>query len=341
MSLQVFSNNGSSLLASGILSTDLTLTVTAGEGAKFPVISAGQVATCAIEDTSGNIEIVTVTARTVDTLTIVRAQENTAALAFASGSRVENRPTAGVAGVFLQKTGGDTLSGTTTFTGILNQGSAGSIRGGEIAGTAIRGAAGVTGNQILVPSDGTSPATQAASPLLTVANIAAQLAGSGKGVVITGMVLFWSGASNAIPAGYTLCDGTAGTPDLRDQFILCGGGALPTSGGSVNTGSGGSHDHGGATASHVLTIGEMPSHDHSTGASNFTFPASNDDNSQIPMTGLEGSNVQLAGNQTISVTIALAAQGGGGGHTHGINADGLHTHTALPPYRALFAIMKT
>ena len=31
----------------------------------------------------------------------------------------------------------------------------------------------------------------------------------------------WSGTIATIPAGWQLCDGTNGTPDLRDRFIVC------------------------------------------------------------------------------------------------------------------------
>ena len=30
----------------------------------------------------------------------------------------------------------------------------------------------------------------------------------------------WSGATNAIPSGCSLCDGNNGTPDLRNKFIV-------------------------------------------------------------------------------------------------------------------------
>src|SRR6478609_6250644 len=37
--------------------------------------------------------------------------------------------------------------------------------------------------------------------------------------VPVGVILMWSGAIVAIPAGYALCDGTNGTPDLRKKFV--------------------------------------------------------------------------------------------------------------------------
>ena len=129
--LIVWTNNASSLLASGITTASTTVTVTAGEGALFPAISAGQYAVATLEDTGGNIEVVYITARTSDTMTISRAQEGTSALAFASGSRFELRVTAGVLATLLQKTGADTLSGTTTLAGVLELNTSGSIQGGE------------------------------------------------------------------------------------------------------------------------------------------------------------------------------------------------------------------
>ena len=36
----------------------------------------------------------------------------------------------------------------------------------------------------------------------------------------SGGIIIWSGAANAIPSGYVLCDGTNSTPDLRDRFVV-------------------------------------------------------------------------------------------------------------------------
>lgn len=343
MSLQVFANNASSLLASGILATDLTVTVTAGQGALYPVISAGQYAIGTLEDTSGNIEIVKVTGRTTDTMTIVRAQESTTAQPFASGSRFEVRPTAGIAALFLQKTGSDTLSGSTNFTGILV--STGSIQGGEIAGTKVRGSPGETDNELAVPIGG-GPATVGGSPILTVANIFNQLNGTGKQLVIAGMVLFWSGTSGSIPTGYTLCDGTAGTPDLRDQFILCGGGALPTTGGTSTTITGSSSIGALTVAPTALTVNQLPKHTHTVITSLDTL---NGAGVGFALSGVNGSTKFGSGSLTHSDTGGHTEDSGGptgtmngDTHTHTLSGSSAHTHTySLPPYRALFAIMKT
>jgi len=50
------------------------------------------------------------------------------------------------------------------------------------------------------------------------------------------VIALWSGSIAAIPAGWLLCNGLNGTPDLRDQFIVGAGlsYAVDDSGGAVN-----------------------------------------------------------------------------------------------------------
>lgn len=43
----------------------------------------------------------------------------------------------------------------------------------------------------------------------------------------TGMILIYSGPADEVPAGWQYCDGTNGTPDLRERFVCCEGGYLP------------------------------------------------------------------------------------------------------------------
>lgn len=42
----------------------------------------------------------------------------------------------------------------------------------------------------------------------------------GNGTLPSGLIVMWSGTLTAIPQGWQLCDGTNGTPDLRDRFIV-------------------------------------------------------------------------------------------------------------------------
>jgi hypothetical protein len=43
----------------------------------------------------------------------------------------------------------------------------------------------------------------------------------GGGVVPKGGIIMWSGTIATIPFGWALCDGTNGTPNLVDKFVIC------------------------------------------------------------------------------------------------------------------------
>ena len=43
------------------------------------------------------------------------------------------------------------------------------------------------------------------------------------GIVPSGAIIMWSGAANAIPTGYVLCNGSNNTPDLRNRFVVGAG----------------------------------------------------------------------------------------------------------------------
>jgi len=89
-----FSNNGHSTLASSLTSSGTSITVASGHGSRFPSLSSGEYFYATLIDSSNNLEIVKVTARSSDVLTATRAQESTTARAFAIGDRIELRVTA-------------------------------------------------------------------------------------------------------------------------------------------------------------------------------------------------------------------------------------------------------
>lgn len=91
MSLKL-ANNAFATLAGAILATDLTFSVSSGQGARFPALSAGDYFYGTLSDASGNLEIIRVTARAVDVLTVQRGQDGTAARAYSGGDRIEMRP---------------------------------------------------------------------------------------------------------------------------------------------------------------------------------------------------------------------------------------------------------
>ena len=152
-------------------------------------------------------------------------------------------------------------------------------------------------------------------------------------------VSMWGGTIATIPGGYLLCNGSGGTPDLRDKFIVGAKqddsgtaktnvtGALTQTGGAASgtTSSDGAHTHTGATGSTILTIAQMPAHTHS-----------------VTFTNNIGANGTLQNAISGASSLATSSTGGSEGHTHTISSDGGHTHTVstLPPYYALAFIMR-
>ena len=69
---------------------------------------------------------------------------------------------------------------------------------------------------------------------------------SGFGTIPVGGIIMWSGSS--VPAGWALCNGSNGTPDLRNRFIM--GGELSSRGQT------------GGTNSKTLELKNIPAHRH-------------------------------------------------------------------------------
>lgn len=97
--IQLFTNNASTATTTSVSTSATSVTVTSGTGALFPTLTGGNWFVATLETlVSGLVtsqEIVKVTARSGDTFTIVRAQEGTAAQAFAIGATITLLPTAG------------------------------------------------------------------------------------------------------------------------------------------------------------------------------------------------------------------------------------------------------
>ncbi len=137
----------------------------------------------------------------------------------------------------------------------------------------------------------------------------------------TGSIILWSGSIGSIPSGYTICDGTLGTPDLRDRFVVAAGNtyAVAATGGSADA-IVVSHTH---TATSTVTD---PGHLHSVW---FTGGGSADAN--INTGGRFTQTTTNTGSATTGITVATTNTATG---VSGTNAN-------LPPYYALAYIMKT
>jgi hypothetical protein len=318
--MRKFTNNASSLLASGIDDNDGQLTIGAGEASLFPSPTGGDYAVCTLEDVSGNLEIVHMTARAGTLCTITRAQEGTTAIAFASGSRFELRCTAAVMTAMLQKDG-DTITGEIAMTG------AGRISGGglddsEVVNSPMRGDPGVSTNEFAVPPGG-GPPTISGFDVFHEGNLTRSVVAAI--MFPTGAVIMWYGTVPNIPAGWALCNGTGGTPDLRDKFVVGAGTtyALGATGGAVSGTT--SSDGTGVTGSTVLTVGQLPAHTHTMATQLF----------------VDEIDAGVGKTYVVDGTgMSTGSAGSNEGHTHTGPA---HTHTVptLPPYFGLYFIMKT
>lgn len=356
MAAQKFANNASSLLAASITDIETTIQVDSGYGALFPNPGEGEYFVIGLENSSGDLEICKVTARSTDLLTVVRGWEDTVAQAWTNGvTRVELRNTAGSMRQMIQRSG-DTMEGDLYMDGydIIDAHLSGTTviePGAVIMGATLTNSAGDSTNAVTIPEDGQSPPLVGGSPVLTESSFDPQ------SVFTAGMIMMFYGDVNDIPDGWALCDGNNGRPDLRNRFIVGVGSdyVLGDTGGDdlltgLVTGADGGHDHGAATGSTTLTEDQIPTHSHSL----YCWLTGSQGNAE---SFVGGSAKGIAGNQE-SGTYGYIDTGAGGnqlvedagsgseGHTHTITAEGNHTHTIdtidnRPPYYALYFIIKT
>ena len=126
----LYSNNASTTLASGISNSATTIVVATGTGSLFPTISSvDDYFNVTLADSAKHIEIVTVTARTGDTFTVMRGMENTTARAWLASDTLELRITKGLLdqlkldatkdsaldALVVHNSGNETVQGTKTF----------------------------------------------------------------------------------------------------------------------------------------------------------------------------------------------------------------------------------
>ena len=80
------------------------------------------------------------------------------------------------------------------------------------------------------------------------------------GGIPAGGIIMWSGTVANIPSGWYLCNGSYGTPDLRDRFVV---------------GAGSSYNPGNTGGSETVSIStsNMPSHNHSVSSHSHTIPS--------------------------------------------------------------------
>lgn len=215
-------NDAWAILASAVLVTDTTLTLTAGQGTRFPAISGGNWFYVTVFDQNGNKERCKCTAVTGDVLTVTRGVDGSTALAFANASRVEMHWNAAII-VDLQ------TQITAAVLAKLNQ---------------------------YFPNNITT---------------------------------IFSGPLTAIPAGWVLCNGANGTPNLSEQFVIGAGNlyAVGATGGSLTQ---------------TLTLANLPAHNHT-----LTDPTHNHSITQTT----HGHNITDPSHNHIMSAQLSGASGGG------------------------------
>lgn len=94
MAVYSYVNNAESHTVSSLTISGTTIVVTAGDGELFA--GSGNIVATLADGNESQHEIVLITGRSGDALTVVRAQENTAAVAWGAGTKIEARVTAGM-----------------------------------------------------------------------------------------------------------------------------------------------------------------------------------------------------------------------------------------------------
>lgn len=333
-------NNASARLAASLSNTDLTAVLVMDDIQNFPALATGEWHPLTIVGSSGVSEVVKVTARASNLLTIQRAQEGTTARNFDAGSRVEIRITAGVFDA-VQDQMRDELQDTADALDAARIALRDDLRGELAAGLAT---------------------TQSTIEANTAANLAVALGA----LIPTGFgPVAWSGPDE--PAGWIFADGrtlTAGVyPALRSYYIGksfphgqdgSGNPKIPDRRGRTGAGiDGGAGRLTGATLgaalgaqTHTLSAAELAAHSHTgstAGAGSHAHGGSTDteaDHAHTASTATGGSHSHTVASVVAHPSNTFAGQVQAGtwtgtvtssthaGHTHSVtvNAGGSHAH---------------
>ena len=178
----------------------------------------------------------------------------------------------------------------------------------------------------------------------------------GNPLVPSGLICMWSGSIASIPAGWVLCNGSNGTPDLRGQFIMGAGGSYAPgyTGGAASvslltanlpahshTLTDPGHAHGVTDPGHAHSVVD-PGHSHT-----FTTTVISPSGGNLTTGSLSsvqgqgaGTNTAATGLSVNAATTSIGINAAGTGIT--VNNTGSNSPVSiLPPFYALAFIMKT
>jgi hypothetical protein len=209
-----------------------------------------------------------------------------------------------------------------------------------------------------VASDGQTPITgnlqMGGNKITGMANGTALTDAATVGQAVpSGAILMWSGSIASVPTGWYLCDGTNGTPDLRNRFIVGAGStyAVNATGGSADA-IVVAHTHTGTTSTVDIN------HTHYFAATTDGMDRANPHTHNIY--GPNGGGGNPGGDLNTSAPLSQQVTYTDINHAHNVsgdtgymNSNNTHNHTFttassgssgtnanLPPYLALAYIMK-
>ncbi len=169
-----------------------------------------------------------------------------------------------------------------------------------------------TGTPLAPTASSGTNTTQIASTAFVATAVAATFPSGG--------IIIWSGSVASVPSGWYLCNGSNGTPDLRDRFVVGAGStyAVAATGGSANAIV--------VSHTHTATVTD-PGHDHDFNKAIAISPGAGGSfgggDGNLNTTGSLDTPVKTTG-----ITVSNASTGSSG------------TNANLPPYYALAYIMK-
>ncbi len=141
--------------------------------------------------------------------------------------------------------------------------------------------------------------------------------------VPAGGIIMWSGSVASIPTGWFLCNGTNGTPNLTNRFVIGAGSSYAVAA------TGGSADAIVVSHSHTTTLTD-PGHRHYVGSRDSTANDGGNPNQEfVNDAGTGNGPATYTNTTTTGITASTAAAGASG------------TNANLPPYYALAFIMKS
>jgi microcystin-dependent protein len=215
--------------------------------------------------------------------------------------------------------GNFTITGTLAVTSASNLGGA-ITYGGVTLANAVTG----TGSMVLSASPTLTGTVTIPTPAISSDTTVAATTAFVRDIIPSGIIMLWSGSIASIPNGWLICDGTNGTPNLRDRFVVGAGSAyaVAATGGNANATL--------VSHNHTASVSD-PTHSHISGVPSDTsvFGVS-----ATPVTsGKTGTlDYGTSPNTTFSSTgISVSIS------TEGSSA----TNANLPPYYALAYIMKS